>query len=333
MVNQTSASACVVYTTDAGYLFPTLVSAIQARRSSSLAHTDILVFCLELTSQTMKTVAPIFEQEGIQLLSIDKKTIEGQTAMLARLFLDRFLPAQYDQCLYLDTDIHIKGSLDPLMSMQLEKSQFMAANDPFTFLLSDKGQLSATLRKHLHAIGLDDDQSMNYFNSGVLRISREGWSKVGMRAWELFRKNKHVSRFPDQDVLNIAGADDRLRMSMGWNFPTFLRNARVHHLIKPTIEHFMSNPKPWHGSFPPWSGSSHEPYLALIRQYPALAPYAKSMKFHARAGYHLQQRAKWTLETFTWGYSQRRARILEYEKNCLRTLEHQDQFELLATAG
>lgn len=42
------ATCCIVYTTDPTYLFPTLVSAMQARLFSSRQKADVAVFCLHL---------------------------------------------------------------------------------------------------------------------------------------------------------------------------------------------------------------------------------------------------------------------------------------------
>jgi lipopolysaccharide biosynthesis glycosyltransferase len=319
MMSGPTPEGCVLYTTDLTYMFPSLVSAIQARRHVSKEKADVAIFCLKLDHGTEDVFSEICEREGLRLFFIDPEVIEGQTAMLARLFLDRFVPANYKQCLYLDSDVQISGSLDPLMDVELSDGQFMAANDPFTFLLQDKGSLSASIQKHLYSLGMNEEQSLNYFNSGVLRISREGWNEIGMEAWEGFQERQAVSRFPDQDVLNLAGAGRRLLMSMQWNFPTFMRNARLRDIVRPTVEHFMSNPKPWHGSFPPWTDAAHLPYQEAVMKYPSLLRYAKTMKRGRRAAYQVKQRGKALLETVSWGFSVRRSRVLAYEKRCVPT--------------
>jgi lipopolysaccharide biosynthesis glycosyltransferase len=255
-----SAVACIAYTTDSSYMFPTLVSAMQARANTSPSKADVIIYCVDLDSYTEDVFASVCESEGILLVPISRKLIEGQEAMLARLFLDDFVPSQYTQMLYLDSDVHILGNLDCLIDAKVDPGNFLAANDPLTFLIEDGGQLSRRLGKHLISIGLDREQSLNYFNSGVLRICRNGWGKIGRDAWDQFRMGGHVSRFPDQDALNIAGLGRRQALSLAWNFPVFMRHSRVEEMIKPKIEHFMSNPKPWHGVFPPWKSSARETY-------------------------------------------------------------------------
>ncbi len=315
----TQVDACVVYTTDSSYMFPTLVSAMQARQNTSVSKADIVIFCVDLDAQTEDTFAAVCEREGILLVPVPRKLIEGQMAMMARLFLDNFAPSRYGQFLYLDSDVHIEGSLDPLIEAGVADGEFLAANDPMTFLLGDKSPLSRSLERHLSSIGLDLRQSRNYFNSGVLRISRKGWGKIGGDAWCRFQKCGLTSRFPDQDALNLAGLEHRRPMSLAWNFPVFMRNARVEAAIKPKIVHFMSSPKPWHGVFPPWKNAAHLPYRSVLKRYPSLMEFSLRMPANRRTVYHLQQRGKQMLEAVTWGYSDRRLRILDYELGC-RTL-------------
>ncbi len=297
-------------------MFPTLVSAMQARQNTSVSKADVGIFCVDLDAQTEDLFAAVCEREGILLMPVQRKLIEGQTAMMARLFLDNFAPSRYTQFLYLDSDVHIEASLDPLIEAGVADGSFLAANDPMTFLLGDRSPLSRSLEEHLNSMGFDKHQSRNYFNSGVLRISRKGWGKIGGDAWALFQKSGLSSRFPDQDALNQAGLEHRRPMSLAWNFPVFMRNARVEAAIKPKIVHFMSSPKPWHGVFPPWKDSAHLLYRSALDRYPSLADFSLRMPVNRRTIYHFQQRGKQMLESVTWGYSKRRLRILDYELGC-----------------
>ena len=312
---------CIVYTTDAKYLFPTLVSAMQARFHSSRNKADVIIFCFGLDPQTEKVFAPICAQEQIGLHSIGSEIIEGQTSMLARLFLNRFVPSQYTQYLYLDGDVHILGSIDPLIDAPVPDGFFLAANDPMTFLLADAGPQSRDLSRHLLSLGLTPEQSLRYFNSGVLRINRNGWDKTGSEAWNQFRKATGSKRFPDQDALNVVGVNKRLPLSLAWNYPVFMRNSRVESSIRPRIKHFMSSPKPWNGAFPPWTREECIPYKNALLAHPSLEPFNIRMSARSRAAYHLQQHGKKLVERVTWGLSQRRSRILHYEANCNRPSE------------
>jgi hypothetical protein len=76
----------------------------------------------------------------------------------------------------------------------------------------------------------------------------------------------------------------------------------------------MSNPKPWHGTFAPWHADAHAPYVDAVRRYPSLAAYVVAVPLKKKLRYHLQQRYKQVTETMSWGFSERRDRILRYEE-------------------
>ncbi len=304
---------CIVYTSDETYLFPTLVSAIQARGFASPAKADVAICHFGISQAARRDFAPVFEKEGIQLLAVDPRCVDGADAMMSRLFLDRFMPAQYSHFLYVDGDVHITGPLDQLIDVRLAAGRFLATNDPMTFMLSDRDAQSQDLANHLQSIGLSRERADTYFNTGVLRINRAGWDDIGQEAWRLARAGSRQFRFPDQDPLNIVSAGSRLPMSLAWNFPIFMRNARVEAAINPRMYHFMSKPKPWQGTFAPWTAQAHQPYVDLVRRYPALAAYNRGMPPHWRVRYKLQQLYKQATETCTWGFGERRGRILRYE--------------------
>jgi lipopolysaccharide biosynthesis glycosyltransferase len=102
-------------------------------------------------------------------------------------------------------------------------------------------------------------------------------------------------------------------MSFRWNFPIFFRNCGVEANIRPAIYHFMSKPKPWDGTFPPWSRKFYRPYLELLAEFPDLAAYAKPMPLQRKLKYLTQQNIKRLQETFAWRLSPRRQGILTYE--------------------
>jgi lipopolysaccharide biosynthesis glycosyltransferase len=308
-------SCCICYTTDQTYLLPTLVSAIQARRHADRAKADIAIFSFGASGRTDDLFCHAAQQEGINFYSTSPKVIEGANVMLARLFLSRIVPTNYDNFLYIDGDTQITNSLDPLIDYDVPNGRFLAASDPMTFAIPGPEKHGRELAAYFSSLGISSSQQTNYFNTGVLRINRNGWDDIGLLAWKLFNIHRGLSRFPDQDALNLAGIDCRIPMSLAWNFPIFMANARVKNQIKPRIYHFMGSPKPWHGAFLPWNESVHQPYLDIVQKYPDLEPYLPLMPSPKIARYFFQQQYKRILETVTWGLSDRRARILQYEIN------------------
>ena len=310
------APCCIILTTDTTYLFPTLVAAISARKHSSSDRADVCIYCFDASEEAKRIFTPVCEREHIEFVCLSSSLIEGATAMMARLFLTRFVPSRYTQILYLDGDIIVTEPLVSLIDATVPPHRFLAANDPFTFLLDDDTWQSRRLRSYLKHIGLTTEQSRCYFNSGVLRLNRNGWEKIGSDAWEHFARYSTGSRFPDQDAINIAGLDKRLPMSLRWNYPGFFRNARVEDKIAPTIHHFMSMPKPWHGDFAPWNARFRDAYESPLKRYPKLYSFAIFMPWHQKLKYSLQQSIKQVSETMMWGRSTRRDRILAYEQSC-----------------
>lgn len=308
--------SCICYTTDQHYLLPTLVSAVQARFHAPPEAADVAIFAFQVDLDVQQIFRTVCDAEGIIFRSVEHGVIEYATAMLSRLFLNRFAPAGYSRYLYIDSDVQISGSLSGLLDVDLPSGRFMAANDPVTFFLPDATGEARAMRAYFSSIGLDAAAIEGYFNSGILLISRDGWDEVGLRAWRLFRERGKSFRFPDQDVLNLAAGDYRVPMSLAWNFPVFMRNSRVEREIRPHVFHFMSQPKPWQGAYPPWNAAASMPYTAIIGRYPSLAPFATVMplRFHLR--YHLQQRFKMLVETMEWALGERRNRILAYERAC-----------------
>lgn len=309
-------SCCIALTTDQNYLLPTLVSAITARKNCSSDIADVFVFCFGCDAETRRVFEDIFELEGIHLVCSPLDKIEQATAIMARLFLTELAPSRYQQFLYLDGDILVTGSLDPLVNVELPRGYFLAANDPLSFLAEDETRESRHFHAHLRKSGIAVETANSYFNSGVLRFDRAGWEKISERAWNLCTRERIPFRFPDQDAINLAGYENRLRMPLRWNYPIFLQNARVESIIEPRVRHFMSRPKPWQGRFAPWTSLAHAPYLAVVRKYPQLDCLLDPLSTRERIKYSLQQRMKQAVETVGWGYGKRRKRILEYERTC-----------------
>jgi lipopolysaccharide biosynthesis glycosyltransferase len=272
---------------------------------------------LEKESRDTDSFAAVCAAEGIQFSCINPEVTDHSHVAFSRLFLDSFVPKHYSQLLYIDGDTQINGSLDSLIMADVPPRHFLAATDPIAFQYSQVGQAPQKLRAYLKRLGLSSIK--HYFNSGVLRINRSGWSQIASQAYAFCSAtDKRQLHFWDQDGLNAVAAtsDVRLPMSLKYNFPIFLRNCRVEQQLKPVIYHFMSNPKPWNGTFPPWNQSATLPYRELCRRYPAMGRYQPPFSPWQRARYMIQQRAKQLDESISWGLSWRRGEVLLYEDRC-----------------
>ena len=302
------------FTTNKGYLFPTVVSAIQARAHSSRSIADIAIYCVERDSPDIQEFAEVCESEGVAFSCVDPEVTENSHIAFSRLFLDRFVPKHYRQLLYVDGDTQIAACLDDLISAHVPEGNFMAATDPVAFKYNNIADCPRELREYFKRLGLSSIKQ--YFNSGVLRINRDGWSQIALEAYQFCRAaDKTVLNFWDQDGLNAvaAGSTVRLPMSIRYNFPIFLRNCRIEDSVRPAIYHFMSAPKPWNGNFPPWNRSATLPYQEISQRYPKLSRYQLPFSPLRRVRYILQQRTKQLDESVSWGLSWRRGEVLRYE--------------------
>ena len=309
-------SCCISITTDANYFLPALVTAVQARQHTTPGKADVVIFGFNISAEAAPLFADACARENVLLHLVDTEILEGRSVLLARLILNRFIPEQYTQHLYMDSDLYISGSLDPLIDTDVSGGGFLASNDPFTFVAGEDVDLSREFKQHLQTVGLAPEHATDYFNSGVLRMNRECWEHVGPAAWQLSGTDKG-SRFPDQDLLNIVGHAERLPLSQAWNFPIFLRNCGVEEEVNPRVYHFMSNPKPWHGSFPPWNRDFAAPYPEMLARYPKLAPFCPRMPLTKRLLYQVKQRVKRVEEGRAWADGRRRENLRRYEAMCV----------------
>lgn len=288
------------------------MSAIQARTYSSRSVADVVIYYFDAGPQAEEDFGNICRRQDIGFVRVGLDVIERSQTTYARLFLDRFVPAHYTQLLYVDSDTQIVGSLDPLIRADVPPGHFLAAADCVAFLTDKVARRSKWMRGYLDRIGCQNVG--NYFNAGVLRINRTGWTALATQAHAFCRSlPPEFNRFWDQDGLNAVAGSARLPMSLKWNFPIFMRNCRVEEQVKPIIYHFSSSPKPWNGNFPPWNQKATLPYVELIRRYPVLSQYVPLFSRKRKLKYFLQQRIKRCHETIAWGLSSRRKRILEHE--------------------
>ncbi len=291
------ANCAICFVTDARYMVPTLVAASQARRWSAAALAEVVVVALDLDAPLAARAEAAFAQAGVQLVHGRAAELGGD-AVMARLFLHRLLPPEFDALLYLDADVQVVAPLDTLLASPPPPGHLRAALDPMALLVRRGGPQGAAQAARMRQGGVPAARHAHYVNAGVLHIARDGWDDL---AREAFRLHRPGGLFPDQDALNIVAAGRVLGMSLAWNFPIFLRNARLDRVIPPAVLHFMARPKPWDGAFPPWSAAHARPYAEMRAQWPDLAATLAPMPPARRARYVLQQRAKQLRECLLWG--------------------------------
>jgi lipopolysaccharide biosynthesis glycosyltransferase len=280
---------CICYIANEGYLFGTLVGALQAKRLVSGALADIAIFSFGEQGPESEAVANVCAAEDIAFMHVPMAVLDGADFRYARLLLHRFAPERYRQLLYVDGDTQVIDWLDELVRLTPAPGRFAAVRDPLVFDIHEHTPFALRQRARLTALGIRAQHFDRYFNSGVLRINREGWADVGERALEAYRAQPAAMVNFDQDALNIAAIERCDLISVRWNFPAYLLDLGLEPTVAPAIIHFMAQPKPWHGAFPPWGLRWHRPYLDVAARHPSVARFRPQMRPAAYGRYVLQQ--------------------------------------------
>jgi lipopolysaccharide biosynthesis glycosyltransferase len=158
-----------------------------------------------------------------------------------RLWVATFFDETVDRVLYLDCDMVVVGSLDPLWEADLHGRTVGAVGIP-----------GSTRGAHLGMAG-----DAGYFNSGVMVIDLARWRRLSVfdRLMAYIGDNSEKLIDPDQDALNVTLEDDRTLLGYEWNVtsPFYfdyhdLRMAstevsRIRAAAR--IIHFNGTSKPW----------------------------------------------------------------------------------------
>ena len=131
---------CVVYVTDVEYSFPTILSALQARKFASPA-TDVCVLMSEHLDNFAE-LKGLLAMSGVELIDataalqdslgkLDGSHFQGRISVstMAKLVLCEVLPAEYTQIIYLDGDTQVVSDLAELENAVAPEGKFFAARD------------------------------------------------------------------------------------------------------------------------------------------------------------------------------------------------------------
>ncbi len=304
------------YTATPGYLFSTVLSALQARAYSDPTTVSVVVCLLaDHPSAEQDVFALVCEENGIDLVVAPGSTLRGLHPTYARLFLDQMLPVEVEEILYLDGDTQVVADLGPLLDAVPPTRGVLAVRDPMVFLR----RISPGLRRKIDGWwdASDIPQSLRdgYVNAGIMRLSRAVVPELREAVLDLIEVQGRSLQFKDQDAINLVLGPRITPVSLVWNFPGFLLGSRLASTVSPRILHFMSDPRPWDGPLPPWGARYHEPYLDLVRRYPSTAPYRSHLRGSRRVKYALQQRYKGLTEGRLWQRDVAADAVLELERS------------------
>jgi lipopolysaccharide biosynthesis glycosyltransferase len=307
----------VCYTATAGYLFQTVLSALQAR--SFLDPTVGVYVCfIGEESDEQRRFRDICEQNQISLLTAPLAAIDGLPASYARLFLDRLLPAEVEQILYLDGDTQVVADINPLARATPPAGGALAVRDPMVFTRVAHTALGRQIDDQWERSGIPAGVRLNYINSGVLRMARDDFRLLRKDVVSGLGDRLHLLHHGDQDAINLALQDRIQPISMSWNFPGFLLDTQFVALTPPRIIHFMSDPRPWNAALRPWGSEHYQPYRTFVESYPGIARYWPQFAWRQKVHYLLQQQYKHWTERRAWQSSEAARVLLELERSTLQ---------------
>lgn len=211
--------------------------------------------------------------------------------VLARLFLDSYLPESVEKVLYLDCDVIANGNIWNLEKEDLEGNAFAAVPE------------LCMPKKQKIEIGLEEKDT--YFNCGVMGINLSYWRKerISEQFLQYFIEQNGKLLYNDQDILNhcCRGRIKKLSHTYNYNpalyyFPRyFIRNYQPEYYCKdaeeykairqkPVLIHFMGEERPWmHGNY--------SPYRNIYEKYKLNSPWRDMPLIYGKEGvlffYHI----------------------------------------------
>lgn len=282
----TTERTCVLYATDTNFWNHTYVSLYSLLVNNRDTGFDIRVLSEATNEEFFRNAELLRQMHGnvtIEWLPVNTDmfrdapaTARITMATYYRLLLDQLLPESVDRLLYLDGDTIIRGSLRPLLDLDVSNVALAGIADYIPTFKQPQ------LQPHPTRLGLPDDL---YFNAGVLYINLAKWRELGTgkRAISYVLENlgdpvKLEHR--DQDALNVACAGHWLPLGPTFNYANwsldsqrladprtaFAPGANVGE-NGPLIVHFTGAVKPWHGG-------TGNPYAAEYWHYRQQTPYA-----------------------------------------------------------
>ena len=163
-----------------------------------------------------------------------------------RLFVEWLLPKDVDRVIYMDCDIVVRGSLDPLWRTDMSDMAIGAVYQNNEWAIDNNS---------FERLGYSKEYG--YFNAGVLLINLDYWRKHGVtdELMAFIQNNFDKIHSHDQDVLNAVLHGKVKPLSYTWNclpsffeknkytFPSCVNYTEI--IAEPIVIHYVFKPKPW----------------------------------------------------------------------------------------
>ena len=241
-----------------GFLLPGIVSIYSLFKHNDGILLKVMYIDLSINSKSIiKKLEKVGIGNRIEFVKIGSDFLERITIDTGRWRSETFfryfaheLFPDLDRCVWLDSDIMVRGSIEELCNIDFEGNSFGAVADNSS--------------NPVERLGIDD-----YVNAGILAMNlkkiREERSME--RFWEIVDSDDYVGTLPDQDALNIAYKDDIKLVSFFYNtFVMFVCDKMDYYISNAKIVHFPSANKPW-------KTECSEYFVSLFDDYPSVAKF------------------------------------------------------------
>ena len=301
-----------VYTVSPNYIPQAFLSALQLK-SHSARPVRIFIICFGSIGSNISPIEDYFRASGIELIQCAISMLQGLPIACARFFISKILPDDFDSVVYLDADTQIFGSIFELQAAPFGNKSIMAAPDPMSLISEHNSKIGKASLAHFNKLNLHYSKHEAYINSGVMRLNMSHWDAISRECVSMISDRKDLFYF-DQDAINIVAKNDLILLSLKWNFPAFLLNSNIKVLPAPCIVHFMSNPRPWHGSFMPWGKEYYFNYKTLFKNFPQLESLTEGISILRIIMYKILMLEKFIFESAIWKSNAVKMQLITYEK-------------------
>ena len=245
-INKSRQPRALVFSVDDNFVMPFQVLFYSLHVTNSIpGGTPIFILYLEgdLSGDSRETLQGFLEHYNQEAVFVDTKEklpddlpisedAHVSRATFYRLFVASILPKSVSSALYLDLDTVVVKSIRDLFDVELKSP--VAAVDH----LSPEN----TLRLRGWSGG-------NYFQAGVLLIDLDYWRENNCEATfvDIMKKQRPKIRFWDQDVLNIAFAENWQRLDIWFNVSQAVIATLPEDVVEENMRllHYDGNHKPW----------------------------------------------------------------------------------------
>lgn len=242
-------------TLDSAYLPPLKVMLTSLRQNNLSLNIKVWLIHTNIPEKQLVELEQFLQQLKMSLTSIkipadlfkDAPTVERYPKeMYYRLVCGDILPKEVNRVIYLDPDILVINSLEPLWQLDLADNVFAAA------VHSGLTNISEGINNI--RLGIDH----GYYNSGVLLIDVEKARQL-IHLNDIYQTIDQHGKWlllPDQDVMNyLYGKVTKEIPEEIWNYDTrqaatymtrSLGKANTHWVAENTVVlHYCGKPKPW----------------------------------------------------------------------------------------